>query len=174
MNGFCLALCILSGTIGHSQIVNYEEKAILFFIDSLERNDLFAKSCDCVDLVYFTENKLKVYDSAYLSLDLIFLRSLFRELELSYDSFAQFREESKRLVLSDSISRISLTSNPNDFQTDSYLLRFSDRLLYNQFTVVSFLIKNSPNCSGLLFYFLIDQTGKIIQTEQLAWCDDQG
>lgn len=174
MKGFYLALFILSGIIGQSQTLNYEEKAIQFFIDSLERNDLFAKTCDCVDLVYFTENKLLVYDSTYSNSDLIFLRSLFQGTELSHESFARYRKDSKRLVLSDSISRVSLTSNPKDFQENTYLLRFSDRLMYKEFTIISFSIKNSPLCSGLTFYFLFDQTGKMIQTKQLAWCDDQG
>lgn len=138
MKKWCLIGFVVFGNVCYGKTINYEAKVFLYLSGSLERSDLFAETWDYVDTVYTTENKLMVYDLVYSKTGHTFLRLLFIEDELIFDTPLQFKKESSNILFLELDPRLQLTEDPTNFQKDTCVVRFSERLVYNGFIVVSF------------------------------------
>ncbi|RFC53085.1 hypothetical protein [Brumimicrobium aurantiacum] len=156
------------------QEVNYEMKAIEYYINNIESDSTFHQGCDCVYHDYDTEKKLTVYDSSYLEIN---PRIAFNKLQFEWtDSllWTNLKTENIQIQNDQKLNRIQLTKDFKDFDPNHYLIRFSERLEYKTWTIIEFNIKGEKICSGINYFFLFNEMGQVENCKMIIWCDSPG
>jgi len=174
MRGFFTFFILLYTGLGLSQNVNYESLVLNYYVNQLENRNLFDDCCDCLSPSYKLKKTLLVYDSTYIKADWLVASTVFSlEKSNSEDAF-KLRTEDLSLKLEVTNTRVKLTSNPTDFGQKSYLIRFSQRIYYQDWVIISFNLKSDATCSGFDFFFFCDKKGEILNLRKFIWCDNQG
>lgn len=158
----------------YSQEINYEMIAIQYFIKNIESKSIFQNSCDCNNLIYEFEKELIVFDSSYIEIDpkmaLIDFQIEWNDSLLLY----LINDEKINIKNDNSLEKIKLTKDSKNFNSKHYLIRFSDRLYFNDWVILEFNIKSSEDCSGLNYLFLINKSGQIEKYKLIVLCDNHG
>lgn len=174
MKTFLLMIFITIGLNSFSQEINYEITAIQYFIENIESKSIFKNSCDCNTLKYEPENKLVIFDSSYIEIN---PKMALLHFQFDWnDSLLWYSINDKKINIKNdnSLERIKLTKDSKNFNSNHYLIRFSNRLYYNDWVILEFNIKKSEDCSGLNYLFLINKNGQIEKYKLIVLCDNQG
>lgn len=154
------------------QEINYEIEAIKYYMDNIESDTTFHQGCDCVYHDYDTEIKLTVYDSSYLKIDPKIALNKFEWADSLI--WADLKTENIHIQNNLELNRIQLTKDSKDFDSNHYLIRFSDRLEYKTWTIIEFNIKAEKRCSGINYLFLFNEIGQVENYRMIIWCDSPG
>ena len=157
----------------YSQEINYEVLALEHFIEDVESDSLFQQTCDCKFHQYDTTMLLKVYDSSYYDIN---PSIAIHKLELNIpDSTLRTQIDTKKVLIQSNTfpNRVTLGQNKLDFNQNQYFIRFSERLILKNQTIIEFNIKPTADCSGLNFFYLFDENGNIIKHQLMVKCDFQ-
>lgn len=174
LNRLFLSFAIVLSSTLFAQELSYEQKALDYFIQKIEGDQLFNKACDCKNLEYSTKKPLRVYNASFSSVN---QAVGICKIGLPWnDSLlnSALDWKSTKLNLQNKQERIQLTDNPKDFGETHYLIRFADRLFYQNRIVLEFNIKAKEDCSGLNYIFLFNEKGEIEKHQLLVLCDSQG
>lgn len=167
-------LSILLTMNAFGQEVNFEMKAIKYFINKIESDTIFHEACDCVYEEYDTEKILTIFDSSYTVLIPQLALTAFQFEWVDSLLWTAVNIEKVQLQNDSELGRIKLTENSKDFNSNHYLVRFSSRLKYKNWTIIEFNIKSESKCSGINYLFLFNETGQIENHKKIIWCDSQG
>ncbi len=173
MRGFFTFAVLLYSVWGSSQNVNYESLVLNYYVDQLENRKQFADCCDCSSPSYKLKKTLLVYDSTYFKADWMVASSVFSLEKPDSEDAIRLGSDDLTLKLEVSNSRIKLTSNPKDFSEQSYLIRFSQRIYYQDYVIISFNLKSDAACSGFDLFFFCNKKGEIINYKKIIMCDNQ-
>lgn len=156
------------------QKVNYELKAIEYFINQIESDTIFHQGCDCVYYDYDKNKTLTIYDSSFSEIEPKMALTAFQFEWADSLLWTSLNSEKIQLKSDSNLGRINLTTNPKNFDENHYLIRFSDRLHYGNHTFIEFNIKSEKRCSGINYLFLFNDKGLIENYKMTIWCDSQG
>ncbi|MEO9257835.1 MAG: hypothetical protein ABI207_05595 [Crocinitomicaceae bacterium] len=157
-----------------AQEVNYEMKAVKYFINNIESDTIFKKECDCMYSDYDTNKTLSIYDSSYFEIKPRLALTTFKFDWSDSLIWTAFNTKTIHIQNNLELKRIKLTKDSKDFGTNHYLIRFSQRLEYKDWTIIEFNIKSEIRCSGINYYFLFNKAGEIEKYKMIIWCDSPG
>ncbi len=154
-----------------AQEVNYEQKALDYFLNKIENGDLFKNTCDCKQFEYNTKLPLVILQESSSSVN----QALgICKVGLPWnDSLLNTKLDWKKvkLKLKSNQQRIQFTKNLQDFNNQHYFLQFADRLLYKNRVVIELNIRPKESCSGVNYIFLFNEKGEIEKHQLLVLCD---
>lgn len=156
------------------QEVNYEMKAIEYYIDNIESDTTFHQGCDCGYYDYDTEKNLNIYDSSYSEIEPKMALTAFQFEWTDSLLWTGLNTEKVQIQNDLKFNRIQLTKDSKNFNSNHYLIRFSNRLQYKNWTIIEFNIKSEKRCSGINYFFLFNETGQVENYKTTIWCDSPG
>lgn len=124
------------------QEVNYEIRAIEYYINYIESDTTFYQECDCVYYDYDTEINLTIYNSNYSEIEPKMALAAFQFEWTDSLLWTDLNTENVQILNDLKSNRIQLTKDSKDFSSNHYLIRFSNRLQYENWTIIEFNIKS--------------------------------
>jgi hypothetical protein len=153
------------------QEVNFEMKAVEFYIHNIESDTVFRQACNCASVEYDTTMNLTIYDSSFLEINSQMALNKFNFKWQDSLIWTELKTQPILIKRESKNHRIKITKDPESFSSTSYLIRFAERLKYKEWTIIEFNIKSAEKCSGLNYYLLFNEQGEIEQFQTIIWCD---